>query len=93
MRDVACCIACCNGSSEDSIILDFEWFANTSDYDFEPAGQPWYNDFGWNPALFPSPADQLENYRSDSQKSWLGFFGMCKVPSLGAVQGMHMQGR
>ena len=52
--------------SEDSIIVDFEWFANTSDYDFSPEGQPWYNDFGWNPELFPSPTRQLEKYRSDS---------------------------
>ncbi|OLQ11145.1 Neutral alpha-glucosidase C [Symbiodinium microadriaticum] len=49
----------------DSIIVDFEWFANTSDYDFSPEGQPWYNDFGWNPELFPSPTRQLEKYRSD----------------------------
>eukprot|EP00439_Symbiodinium_sp_Y106_P071921 s2852_g13.t1 len=49
----------------DSIIVDFEWFANTSDYDFSQEGQPWYDDFGWNPELFPSPARQLEKYRSD----------------------------
>ena len=51
---------------KDSIIVDFEWFANTSDYDFSQEGQPWYDDFGWNPELFPSPARQLEKYRSDS---------------------------
>ncbi|CAK9021436.1 Neutral alpha-glucosidase C, partial [Durusdinium trenchii] len=46
----------------DSVILDFEWFANSSDYAFTEQGEAWYEDFGWNPELFPSPAQQLKTY-------------------------------
>ena len=55
------CVLLC-GFFEDSVILDFEWFANSSDYAFTEQGEAWYEDFGWNPELFPSPAQQLKTY-------------------------------
>lgn len=48
----------------DAIIFDFEWFTNESDYGFKPEGVPWYDDFGFNPATFPHPADQMQHYRN-----------------------------
>ena len=55
-----------NGSvSQDSVILDFEWFANTSDYGFSDSGESWYEDFGWNPQLFSAPTQQLKKYLED----------------------------
>ena len=63
-------------TAQDSLILDFEWFANTSDYSFGDSGEPWYKDFGWNPQLFSAPAQQLKKYLEDrcqfvDSKSWL----------------------
>ena len=51
-----------NGRAKDSVILDFEWFANTSDYAFSDEGEVWYDDFAWNPKIFPEPTAQLEAY-------------------------------
>ena len=50
---------------KDSVILDFEWFANTSDYSFNSSGEEWYQDFGWNSELFPEPTKQLKKYLED----------------------------
>jgi len=49
----------------DSIVMDFEWFTNETDYPYTPNGQPYYEDFGWNPRLWPSPREQLARYRRD----------------------------
>mmetsp|Transcript_107933 Transcript_107933/g.315610 ORF Transcript_107933/g.315610 Transcript_107933/m.315610 type:complete len:779 (+) Transcript_107933:88-2424(+) len=49
----------------DAVIMDFEWFSNETDYPYSSAGKPYYKDFGWNPALFPSPQEQLARYRQD----------------------------
>jgi len=49
----------------DAFILDFEWFANQSDYDFEPVGEPWYDDFGYHPNIFTEPRKQLQAYHED----------------------------
>eukprot|EP00435_Cladocopium_sp_Y103_P010810 s1932_g2.t2 len=51
----------------DSVILDFEWFANTSDYSFRDSGESWYDDFGWNPQLFSAPSQQLKKYLEDQK--------------------------
>lgn len=51
----------------DSVILDFEWFANTSDYGFRDSGESWYEDFGWNPQLFSAPTQQLKKYLEEQQ--------------------------
>lgn len=49
----------------DSFISDFEWFTNESDYNFGSTGEPWYDDFGFNPVTFPDPAGQLKSYHED----------------------------
>lgn len=57
------------------MILDFEWFANTSDYGFSGEGEVWYDDFAWNPKLFPEPMAQLEAYLKAGAKSFLDDLG------------------
>ena len=52
-------------TAQDSVILDFEWFANTSDYGFRDSGESWYEDFGWYPQLFSAPTQQLKKYLED----------------------------
>lgn len=47
----------------DAIICDFEWFTNVSDYGFEPHGETWYHDFGFNKVTYPEPKEQLANYK------------------------------
>ena len=49
----------------DAFICDFGWFTNVSDYDFQPAGEPWYDDFGFAAATFPEPAAQLARYQDE----------------------------
>jgi alpha-glucosidase len=49
----------------DAFITDFGWFTNVSDYNFVPAGEPWYHDFGYHNATFPNPKEQLRSYRED----------------------------
>lgn len=70
----------------DLIICDFEWFANTSDYGFNESGEPWYHDFNYSAALFPSeplplrdPADRLLWYRHWYQVRFAGI----RKPRLG----------
>ena len=46
----------------DTFIIDFEWYTTTPDYKVPPEGQAGFNDFGWNPALFPDPANQIASY-------------------------------
>ena len=48
----------------DAFIFDFEWYALKPDYQLPAEGTPDFNDFGWNPALFPQPAQQLADYRA-----------------------------
>lgn len=63
----------------DSVILDFEWFANTSDYGFKESGESWYDDFGWNPKLFSAPTQQLKKYLEEQQV----YVGAIRKPRLG----------
>jgi len=56
----------------DYIICDFEWFATETDYAFDPAGKSTYHDFGYNPALLPSPKANLAAYDSDYQVKFAG---------------------
>jgi len=63
----------------DSVILDFEWFANTSDYSFNSSGEEWYQDFGWNSELFPEPTKQLKKYLEEQQV----FLAGIRKPRLG----------
>jgi len=64
----------------DAFITDFGWFTNVSDYTFSPAGEPWYDDFGFAKATFPEPAAQLAEYHAEP----LGYhMGGIRKPRLG----------
>lgn len=47
-------------------------FATETDYAFDPAGKSTYHDFGYNPALLPSPKANLAAYDSDYQVKFAG---------------------
>ncbi|MHC4882929.1 MAG: TIM-barrel domain-containing protein, partial [Planctomycetota bacterium] len=47
----------------DAFIYDFEWYTDTPDYKYTFRGDPDFKDFGWNPKLFPEPAEQIKQYR------------------------------
>jgi len=62
----------------DTFIIDFEWYTPKPDYSVPPEGEPGFNDFGFNPMLFPEPAAQLADYR----KQGIHFVGIRK-PRIG----------
>ncbi len=43
----------------DAFIFDFEWYTPTPDYSVQAAGLPDFQDFSFNPHLFPDPAKQI----------------------------------
>ena len=43
----------------DAFIFDFECYTATPDYSLQKDGVADFHDFGWNPALFPHPAEQI----------------------------------
>jgi alpha-glucosidase len=49
----------------DGLIIDFEWYTPHTDYKVPAQGVADFPDFGWNPVLFPQPADQLAAYRKE----------------------------
>mmetsp|Transcript_77113 Transcript_77113/g.200920 ORF Transcript_77113/g.200920 Transcript_77113/m.200920 type:complete len:640 (-) Transcript_77113:313-2232(-) len=55
-----------DGFPLDSIIFDFEWFVNGTDYGFDPPGKSWYDDFGYHSKLFPHPPEDLATYHSEA---------------------------
>ncbi len=69
----------------DTFIIDFEWYTTTPDYKVPPEGQAGFNDFGWNPALFPDPANQIAAYL----KQGVHIVGIRK-PRLGDDQNLVM---
>ena len=69
----------------DTFIIDFEWYTKTPDYSVPPQGQADFNDFDWNPALFPNPADQIASYL----KEGVHVIGIRK-PRLGNDQNLVM---
>jgi len=48
----------------DAFICDFEFFTPVNDYAFPYEGVEGYRDFGFNPATFPNPSQQIEEYQS-----------------------------
>ena len=46
----------------DAFIFDFEWYTKTPDYEVKQEGDPGFVDFGWNPVLFPDPANQIAGW-------------------------------
>jgi alpha-glucosidase len=67
----------------DNFIIDFEWYTTTPDYDVPLAGDPDFVDFGWNPALFPDPVNQLAAFRQQG----LNIIGIRK-PRLGNIDNL-----
>lgn len=62
----------------DAFITDFGWFTNVSDYDFQPNGEPWYEDFNFSKDVFPQPQQQLAQYRKEGFR-----MGGIRKPRLG----------
>ena len=62
----------------DAFIFDFEWYTVTPDYSVHKEGKVGYSDFSFNPKLFPHPAEQIAEMKSQGLK----FIGIRK-PRLG----------
>lgn len=62
----------------DAFIFDFEWYTVTPDYSVHKEGKEGYTDFTFNPKLFPHPAKQIADFKSQGLK----FIGIRK-PRLG----------
>jgi alpha-glucosidase len=69
----------------DAFIIDFEWYTTFPDYEVKPEGVKNFSDFGWNPALFPHPAEQLKQMHD----AGIHFVGIRK-PRLGNDQTLAM---
>ncbi len=62
----------------DAFISDFEWFTTENDYGIGTQGKASYHDFNWNSKTFPSPVEQLQEYKK------MGFhFGAIRKPRFG----------
>jgi len=62
----------------DAFIFDFEWYTTTPDYSVKKEGKEGFTDFTFNPKLFPHPAKQITELKSQGIK----FIGIRK-PRLG----------
>jgi len=62
----------------DAFIFDFEWYTTLADYAVKKEGEPGFTDFTFNPQVFPSPAKQIAELKSQGIK----FIGIRK-PRLG----------
>lgn len=62
----------------DAFIFDFEWYTTTPDYAVKKEGKEGFTDFTFNPKLFPHPAKQIAEMKSQGVK----FIGIRK-PRLG----------
>ncbi len=62
----------------DAFIFDFEWYTTSPDYTLPPEGKEDFQDFRWNAALFPDPANQIEQMHAQE----IHFVGIRK-PRLG----------
>jgi alpha-glucosidase len=62
----------------DAFIFDFEWYTTTPDYAVKKEGKEGFSDFTFNPKLFPHPAKQIAELKSQGIK----FIGIRK-PRLG----------
>jgi alpha-glucosidase len=62
----------------DAFIFDFEWYTTTPDYSVKKEGKEGFTDFTFNPKLFPHPAKQIAELKSQGIK----FIGIRK-PRLG----------
>ncbi|BAU52940.1 glycoside hydrolase family 31 protein [Mucilaginibacter gotjawali] len=64
----------------DAFIFDFEWYTTTPDYSLGRDGKVGFTDFTFNPKVFPSPARQIADLKSQGIK----FIGIRK-PRLGST--------
>jgi alpha-glucosidase len=62
----------------DAFIFDFEWYTTLPDYAVGKEGKEGFSDFSFNPKLFPYPAKQIAEYKTQGLK----FIGIRK-PRLG----------
>jgi len=62
----------------DAFIFDFEWYTTTADYSVKKEGKADFTDFTFNPKVFPHPAKQIAEFKSQGLK----FIGIRK-PRLG----------
>jgi len=62
----------------DAFIFDFEWYTTLPDYAVKKEGKEGFSDFSFNPKLFPHPAKQIADFKSQGLK----FIGIRK-PRLG----------
>jgi alpha-glucosidase len=62
----------------DAFIFDFEWYTTLPDYSVHKEGKAGFTDFAFNPKVFPNPAKQLAELKSQGVK----FIGIRK-PRLG----------
>ena len=62
----------------DAFIFDFEWYTTTPDYSVQKEGKADFTDFTFNPKLFPHPAKQIAELKTQGIK----FIGIRK-PRLG----------
>jgi alpha-glucosidase len=62
----------------DAFIFDFEWYTTLPDYAVKKEGKEGFTDFTFNPKLFPHPAKQIAEMKSEGIK----FIGIRK-PRLG----------
>jgi len=62
----------------DAFIFDFEWYTTLPDYAVKKEGKEGFSDFSFNPKLFPHPAKQIAEMKSEGLK----FIGIRK-PRLG----------
>lgn len=62
----------------DAFIFDFEWYTTTPDYAVKKEGKQGFSDFNFNPKLYPHPAKQIAELKSQGIK----FIGIRK-PRLG----------
>jgi len=49
----------------DAFIYDFEWYTTMPDYEVPAPGLANFSDFNWNTNLFPEPAQQIADYKSN----------------------------
>ena len=67
----------------DAFIFDFEWYTTVPDYSVHKEGKEGFSDFQFNPKLFPHPAKQIADFKSQGVK----FIGIRK-PRLGNAEAL-----
>jgi alpha-glucosidase len=52
----------------DAFIFDFEWYTTLPDYAVGKEGKEGFSDFSFNPKLFPHPAKQIAEFKTQGLK-------------------------